>query len=71
MTNIEDVDLRITATRNELAEEDSRLQNGLDAERDLRIAGDDSNKHTILQVQEDLSGTERRLSTEVIDRSQG
>ena len=71
MTNIEDVDLRLTATRNELAEEDSRLQSGLDAERDLRIAGDDSNKQTILQVQESLSGTERRLSSEVIDRSQG
>lgn len=71
MTNIEDVDLRLTATRNELAEEDSRLQSGLDAERDLRIAGDDSNKQTILQVQENLSGTERRLSSEVIDRAQG
>lgn len=69
--NIEDVNLRLTETRNELSEEDSRLWDGLENERLARNAGDDANKSLALQVQDAVSGTERRLSTEVIHREQG
>lgn len=69
--NIEDVNLRLTETRNELSEEDSRLWGGLENERLARNAGDDANKSLALQVQDTVSGTERRLSTEVIHREQG
>lgn len=70
-TNIEDVMVQLTETRNELSEEDLRLWDGLENERVSRIAGDDANKSLTLQVQDSVSGTERRLSTEVIHREQG
>ena len=70
-TNLEDVVVQLTETRNELSEEDLRLWDGLENERVSRIAGDDANKSLTLQVQDTVSGTERRLSTEVIHREQG
>lgn len=70
-TNIEDVTVQLTETRNELSEGDLRLWDGLENERVSRIAGDDANKSLTLQVQDSVSGTERRLSTEVIHREQG
>ena len=70
-TNLEDVIVQLTETRNELSEEDLRLWDGLENERVSRIAGDDANKSLTLQVQDSVSGTERRLSTEVIHREQG
>lgn len=66
----QDVDLRLTATRNELAEEDVRLWEGLEDEKISRIAGDEANKLFAEQVQSENQGTEGRLSTEVIHRSE-
>lgn len=50
---------------------DAKLETGLENERVARIAGDDANNVLILQAQSDNAGTERRLSEEVIARSEG
>lgn len=73
MSNLtpQDVDVKLTATRNELVEEDTRLWEGLEDEKISRIAGDEANKQLTLQVQNENVGTESRLSTEVIHRSEG
>ena len=67
----QDVDTRLTVTRKELMEEDIRLWNGLEDEKVSRIAGDDANKAFTQLVQGENQGTESRLSTEVIHRSEG
>lgn len=66
-----DVDVRLTTTHNELVEEDTRLWEGLEDEKVSRIAGDKANNQLTLQVQNENAGTETRLSTEVIHRSEG
>lgn len=73
MSNLtpDDVDLRLTATKAELTEEDQRLWLGLEDEKISRIAGDEANKQFNELVQQQNSGTESRLSTEVIHRSEG
>lgn len=73
MSNLtpDDVDLRLTATKAELTEEDQRLWLGLEDEKISRIAGDEANKQFTELVQQQNSGTESRLSTEVIHRSEG
>lgn len=73
MSNLtpDDVDLRLTATKAELTEEDQRLWLGLEDEKISRIAGDEANKQFTELVKQQNSGTESRLSTEVIHRSEG
>lgn len=73
MSNLtpEDVDLRLTAAKAELTEEDQRLWQGLEDEKISRVAGDEANKQLIDQAKQQNSGTESRLSTEVIHRSEG
>lgn len=73
MSNLtpDDVDLRLTAAKAELTEEDQRLWLGLEDEKISRIAGDEANKQLTELVQQQNSGTESRLSTEVIHRSEG
>ena len=73
MSNLtpDDVDLRLSATKAELTEEDQRLWLGLEDEKISRIAGDEANKQLTELVQQQNSGTESRLSTEVIHRSEG
>ena len=70
-TTIEDVDLRLTATKAELLGADQGLRDSLEDERISRIAGDEANKQLTLDVQTSNQGTESRLSTEVIHRSEG
>lgn len=73
MSNLtpDDVDLRLTASKAELSEEDQRLWLGLEDEKISRIAGDEANKQFTELVKQQNSGTESRLSTEVIHRSEG
>ena len=73
MSNLtpQDVDVRLTATRNELVEEDLRLWEGLEDEKISRIAGDEANKQLIDLVVDANQDTENRLSTEVLHRSEG
>lgn len=73
MSNLtpEDVDLRLTSVHSLLDEEDMRLWEGLEDEKISRIAGDEANKQFTAQVQTANQGTESRLSTEVIHRSEG
>ena len=73
MSNLtpDDVDLRLTSVHSLLNEEDTRLWEGLEDEKISRIAGDDANKLFTEQVQGENQGTESRLSTEVIHRSEG
>lgn len=73
MSNLtpDDVDLRLTAAKAELTEEDQRLWLGLEDEKISRIAGDEANKQFTELVKQQNSGTESRLSTEVIHRSEG
>lgn len=73
MSNLtpQDVDVRLTATRNELVEEDLRLWEGLEDEKISRIAGDEANKQLINLVVDANQDTENRLSTEVLHRSEG
>lgn len=73
MSNLtpEDVDLKLTSVHEKLNEEDMRLWEGLEDEKISRIAGDEANKKFTLQVQNENQGTESRLSTEVIHRSEG
>ena len=73
MSNLtpEDVDLRLTSIHSMLDEEDTRLWGGLEDEKISRIAGDNANKLFAEQVQGENQGTESRLSTEVIHRSEG
>ena len=73
MSNLtpDDVDLRLTATKAELTEEDQRLWLGLEDEKISRIAGDEANKQFTELVKQQNSGTESRLSIEVIHRSEG
>ena len=73
MSNLtpQDVDVRLTATRNELVEEDLRLWEGLEDEKISRIAGDEANKQLINLVVDANQDTESRLSTEVLHRSEG
>lgn len=73
MSNLtpEDVDLRLTSIHSMLDEEDTRLWEGLEDEKISRIAGDNANKLFAEQVQGENQGTESRLSTEVIHRSEG
>lgn len=68
---VEDLDTRLTETRNEFAETDLRLWESLEDEKVSRIAGDEANNLLIQEVKTDLTGTESRLSTEVIHRSEG
>ena len=68
---LDDVDLRLTASKAELSEEDQRLWLGLEDEKISRIAGDEANKQFTELVKQQNSGTESRLSTEVIHRSEG
>ena len=73
MSNLtpQDVDVRLTATRNELVEEDLRLWEGLEDEKISRIAGDEAKKQLINLVVDANQDTENRLSTEVLHRSEG
>lgn len=73
MSNLtpEDVDLRLTTTKAELVEVDQLLGLELEDERISRIAGDEANKSFTELVQQQNSGTESRLSTEVIHRAEG
>lgn len=73
MSNLtpEDVDLKLASVHEKLNEEDMRLWEGLEDEKISRIAGDEANKKFTLQVQNENQGTESRLSTEVIHRSEG
>lgn len=73
MSNLtpDDVDIRLTETREEFSEEHTRLWEGLEDEKVSRIAGDEANKQFTQQVQDENQGTESRLSTEVIHRSEG
>lgn len=73
MSNLtpDDVDLRLSATKAELTGEDQRLWLGLEDEKISRIAGDEANKQFTELVKQQNSGTESRLSTEVIHRSEG
>ena len=52
-------------------DEHLRLWDGLEAERVSRIAGDDANNTLSSIIQDNLTDTEGRLSTEVIHREQG
>lgn len=73
MSNLtpDQVDVRLTETREEFSEEHTRLWEGLEDEKVSRIAGDEANKQFTQQVQDENQGTESRLSTEVIHRSEG
>ena len=73
MSNLtpDDVNLRLTSIHSLLDEEDTRLWEGLEDERISRIAGDEANKQLIDLVIDANEGTERRLSTEVVHRSEG
>ena len=73
MSNLtpQDVDTRLTETRNEFSEEHVRLWEGLATERVSRIAGDDANLQLIGDTQDSLAASESRLSIEVVQREQG
>lgn len=70
-TTIEEVDLRLTVTKNELVAEDQRLWESLQNETISRVAGDNANSQLVADVNTANQGTESRLSTEVIHRSEG
>lgn len=73
MSNLtpEDVNLRLTETRNELQLEDTRLWQGLEDERVSRIAGDAANNNLIENTNTALAAQEARLSVEVVQREEG
>ena len=73
MSNLtpEDVNLRLTETRNELQLEDTRLWQGLGDERVSRIAGDAANNNLIENTNTALAAQEARLSVEVVQREEG
>ena len=73
MSNLtpEDVNLRLTETRNELQLEDTRLWQGLEDERVSRIAGDAANNNLIENANTALAAQESRLSVEVVQREEG
>lgn len=73
MTNLspQDVDTRLTETREEFSEEHDRLWNSLDDERISRIAGDEANAQSLQQNVDALLSNESRLSTEVVQREEG
>jgi len=70
-TTIEEVDLRLTVTKNELVAEDQRLWESLQNETISRVAGDNANNQLVVDVNTANQGTESRLSTEVLHRSEG
>ena len=73
MTNLspQDVDTRLTETREEFSAEHDRLWNSLDDERISRIAGDETNAQSLQQNVDALLSNESRLSTEVVQREEG
>lgn len=73
MSNLtpEDVNLRLTKTRDELQLEDTRLWQGLEDERVSRIAGDAANNNLIENANTALAAQESRLSVEVVQREEG